>query len=91
VRNQTIHEVAFTSQVPVLGKLIVAIRSLWNSVATKWYVRPMIQQQNVFNAQVANYLRLLSRDAAESMRELTILAEHLARHVKPHEPNKPHD
>jgi GT2 family glycosyltransferase len=78
VRNQTIHEVPFTSQVPVLGKLIVAVRSLWNSVATKWYVRPMIQQQNIFNAQVANYLGLLSRDVAQNINELTDQAERMA-------------
>ncbi len=78
LHSQTIQEHPFTSQVPVVGKMIVAVRSLWNSVATKWYVRPMLQQQNVFNAQVANYLSLLSLDVAENIRELTDLAERIA-------------
>jgi GT2 family glycosyltransferase len=60
---QTIQERPFTSNVPVLGRLIVAIRSLWNSVSTKWYVRPLIQQQIVFNAQVVGYLRVLQEQA----------------------------
>jgi GT2 family glycosyltransferase len=76
--RQTVHEVPFTSQVPVLGKLLVAIRNLWNSVAAKWYVRPMIQQQNTFNAQVTNYLFLLSLDVAENHLKLTNLAERMA-------------
>jgi hypothetical protein len=95
LRSQRIREVPFASQVPVLGKMIVAIRSLWNSMATKWYVRPMIHQQNVFNEQVANYLgllsrdlELLSRDVAENIRELTTLAEHSARPEKPDEPSQ---
>jgi GT2 family glycosyltransferase len=75
---QMLQEQPFTSQVPVLGGLIVAIRNLWNSVAAKWYVRPLIQQQSSFNAQVVRYLEGQSRDVAENIRELTALAEHLA-------------
>ena len=95
LRSQRIREVPFASQVPVLGKMIVAIRSLWNSMATKWYVRPMILQQNVFNEQVANYLgllsrdlELLSRDVAENIREMTTLAEHSASPENPYEPSQ---
>jgi GT2 family glycosyltransferase len=86
--NQAIHEQPFTSQVPVVGRLIVSVRNLWNSVAAKWYVRPMLHQQNVFNAQVVGYLQALeeleprlqvqARDIAENIRELTILAEQIA-------------
>ncbi len=39
----------FTSTVPIIGPLIVRFRSLWNSMATKWYARPLIEQQNEFN------------------------------------------
>ncbi len=53
-----IREQPFTSQVPVLAPLIVAFRRLWNSVATKWYVRPMMAQQVRFNGAV---MRALSR------------------------------
>lgn len=53
-----VREQPFTSQVPVLAPLIVAFRRLWNSVATKWYVRPMMAQQVKFNGAV---VRALSR------------------------------
>ena len=53
---QIIRERPFVSKVPVLGRFIVAVRDLWNSVATKWYVRPLIQQQTDFNIQVVRYL-----------------------------------
>jgi GT2 family glycosyltransferase len=62
---QTLQEQPFTSQVPVLGRLIVAFRSLWNSVAAKWHVRPLIQQQSAFNALVIAYLEELSKDVAD--------------------------
>ncbi len=39
----------FESNTPVFGPLIVRFRSLWNSVAAKWFVRPLIQQQTEFN------------------------------------------
>lgn len=91
-QNQTILEQPFTSQVPVVGRLIVGVRDLWNSIAAKWYVRPLIHQQNVFNQQVVNYLQdnwqdlldleqrqqVQARDVAENIRELTILAERVA-------------
>jgi hypothetical protein len=68
--NQAIQEQPFTSQVPVLGRLIVAIRDLWNSVSTKWYVRPMIHQQSAFNAQVIGYLEVLQDQIAASRRQI---------------------
>jgi GT2 family glycosyltransferase len=58
---QTLREHTFTSDVPVLGHLIVAVRDLWNNVATKWYVRPLIQQQSAFNEQIVAYLHALRR------------------------------
>ena len=83
--NQTIQEQPFTSHVPMVGRLIVAFRDLWNSMAAKWYVRPMAQQQSLFNAQLVNYLRTVeqrlqgqSMDIAENIDELTILAQYLS-------------
>ena len=83
--NQTIQEQPFTSHVPVVGRLIVAFRDLWNSIAAKWYVRPMVQQQSLFNAQLVNYLRTVeqrlqgqSMDIAENIDELTTMAQYLA-------------
>lgn len=45
-----VREVPFASGVPVLGKLIVALRNFWNWMSTKWYVRGLLQQQVEFNA-----------------------------------------
>ena len=97
--NQAIREQPFASQVPLLGRLIVAIRNGWNSVAAKWYVRPMIHQQSIFNAQVVDYLEVLQQhltvlqqhmqgqfsDVAENIRELTAVAERLSTLHRPAE------
>lgn len=47
-----VSEVPFRSNAPVVGPLIVAIRSAWNWMSTKWYVRPLIHQLVSFNAVV---------------------------------------
>ena len=54
-----IRERPFTSQVPIIGRWISAFRRLWNSVATKWYVRPMMAQQVQFNGAVVRALKRL--------------------------------
>jgi DNA repair exonuclease SbcCD ATPase subunit len=36
----------------VIGPAIARFRELWNSVATKWYVRPLIEQQNEINRRL---------------------------------------
>ena len=50
----------FTSKVPVLGPLIVFIRERWNRVATKWYMRGLLEQQNRFNELVLELARRVS-------------------------------
>lgn len=54
-----LQERPFVSDLPVLGWLIVAIRSAWNWMSTKWYVRPLIQQQSEFNGHAVRTLREL--------------------------------
>jgi GT2 family glycosyltransferase len=76
--SQELQEHQFSSQVPLLGGLIATFRRAWNSVAAKWYVRPLVEQQSEFNAQLVRYLEGQSRDTAENIRELTTLAEHFA-------------
>jgi len=71
---QTIRERPFVSQLPVLGGLIVTIRELWNSIATKWYVRPIIQQQTDFNTRVVSHLHIV-QDQLDRMAELGQTAE----------------
>jgi hypothetical protein len=47
-----LQEHRFHSRVPLIGPLIVRFRELWNSVSTRWYVRPLIQQQSEFNERI---------------------------------------
>lgn len=69
--RQEIHERGFVSGVPIIGPLIVRIRTQWNNVATRWYVLPLVQQQNEFNRQLVATL--------EDIREhLAALEENLA-------------
>lgn len=73
-----IREQPFRSPTRLLGPLIARFRSLWNSVSTKWYVRPLLQQQNHFNRLIVERLhdhdvRLIDQD-----REQTALAHDLA-------------
>ncbi len=57
LRQQAIvEEKPFESGAPLVGSLIVWVRRAWNSVATKWYVRPLLQQQNEVNQLLVDSL-----------------------------------
>jgi ubiquinone biosynthesis protein UbiJ len=61
----------FTSPTPVIGPLIARFRSGWNSIATQWYVRPLLAQQNRFNRLVAERFgeqdgRLITQDRQQT-------------------------
>ena len=58
---QTVRGQPFRSDVPVVGRLIAWFRSVWNSISTKWYVLPLLQQQNEFNATLVNVIRAAQR------------------------------
>jgi hypothetical protein len=64
----TLQEYRFRSQVPLIGPLIARFRELWNGVSTRWYVRPIIQQQSEFNRQL---VALLAAQAAD-LRDITL-------------------
>lgn len=75
----------FTSDTPVIGPLLAGFREAWLSVAARWYVWPVMQQQSTFNlgavqsleetAQQIEILRqeigLLRKDTAEIRQMLT--------------------
>jgi chromosome segregation ATPase len=65
-----LQEHQFRSEVPLVGPLIAGFRALWNSVATRWYVRPLMQQQSEFNQQIVALLtaQVTAADAAEAER-----------------------
>ncbi|MFN8483724.1 MAG: hypothetical protein U0768_11860 [Anaerolineae bacterium] len=72
-RQAAVFERPFLSQVPVLGPAIAGVREGWNSVSTKWYVRPMLQQQNEFNLAVVRLLGDLTRQVAALEERLAAL------------------
>ena len=53
---RSVREMPFESSTPVVGPLLAALRSAWNSISTKWHVRRILMQQNAYNSAVANLL-----------------------------------
>lgn len=51
-----LREQRLDSRLPLIGPLVAAVRRIWNAVATKQYVRPIIQQQSDLNAQMARLI-----------------------------------
>ena len=49
---ETLQEYEFVSPAPWVSRL----RSAWNSVATKWQARPMMDQQSTFNRALVDWL-----------------------------------
>ncbi|HNT74058.1 MAG TPA: glycosyltransferase family 2 protein [Anaerolineae bacterium] len=72
-RARQINEQPFRSEVPVFGKLIAGFRRMWNNVATRWYVMPMVRQQNEFNTTVVQILNSLKAQLAEHRVSLGLL------------------
>ena len=76
-----LQERPFTSSVPLLGPLIVWFRSAWNSVAAKWVMRPIIQQQNEFNSlvvkQIGSFEDQILEQVIEQDREQTALVREM--------------
>jgi len=81
-----VQERPFESETALIGPLIARFREMWNSVATKWYVRPLLQQQNDFNRLVVERLRdhdsrLIEQDREQAARshDMGELSAQLAR------------
>jgi glycosyltransferase involved in cell wall biosynthesis len=55
-RRAILEEFTFTSTATVIGGLVARLRDVWNSVATKWQVRPIIAQQFAFNQALVDWL-----------------------------------
>jgi hypothetical protein len=71
VAKSQVAERPFTSQTAVIGGLIARFRELWNSVSTRWYVRPLLQQQNEYNHLLVELVRehdewLLAQDREQT-------------------------
>jgi hypothetical protein len=59
-----VEERPFRSDLPLIGRWIVRFRTLWNRIATQWYVRPLIQQQNEVNRRLVHELAALREEVA---------------------------
>ena len=57
VAKSQVAERPFVSETAVIGPLFARFREMWNSISTKWYVRPLLQQQNEFNHLVAQAIQ----------------------------------
>jgi hypothetical protein len=68
-----LEEPRFTSETPILGPLIIAFRRLWNWMSTKWYVLPLIWQQNNINLQTMFLLTELIKFHEVSAQKLAAL------------------
>jgi uncharacterized coiled-coil DUF342 family protein len=80
-----IEEHPFISHIPLLGPLIARFRQGWNNVATTWYVRPLLQQQNDFNRllaqhlqEIANLYEEIDTYLTQNDRDVTALARQIA-------------
>ncbi|MCP4421017.1 MAG: glycosyltransferase family 2 protein [Chloroflexi bacterium] len=73
-----LQEQPFASHTPIIGPLIARFREMWNSVAAKWYVRPLIAQQNQINKQVVDRLRYLETNFIDMDREQSLLVHDIA-------------
>lgn len=70
-RYAQVQEQPFHSDAPLVGPLIARFRALWNSVSTRWYVRPLLEQQNRFNRLLVERLhdheqRLIAQDREQA-------------------------
>jgi O-antigen biosynthesis protein len=66
--NAVLEEVRFESRLPVIARL----RAAWNGVATRWYVRPSLDQQTRFNLAAQRALatmaeQITARAAADAL------------------------
>jgi GT2 family glycosyltransferase len=73
-----VQERPFTSTVPIVGPAIARFRELWNSVAAKWYVRPLVEQQNEFNKRLILETARTQGGLAALEEKLVVLHEILA-------------
>lgn len=73
-RQATLQEYRFTSTAPLVGGLVARLREAWNSVATKWQVRPLMEQQSEFNRALVE--RLARPPGDEAVCELLVSQDH---------------
>ena len=86
-RFGTLTEYQFHSSLPVVGKLVSTLRSAVNSLATRWVVQALIQQQSRFNhatAQALAEMVILNRRLQSRLDALETRVADLDRAKQPH-------
>lgn len=73
-----LQERPFTSDVPILGPIIVMFRNAWSWMAAKWYVRPLVEQQNEYNRLFAELVEYCYSQVVEDARETSEVKHELA-------------
>jgi hypothetical protein len=76
--HHAVRELPFESPTPVVGRLIVALRTAWNNVACKWHVRKLLYQQNAYNLDVLQALQSLAALAQQQEERIAALESELA-------------
>ena len=66
-----LQEQPFHSDKPLVGRLIVWFRTLWNNVATRWYIIPIMQQQTAINHRLRAEIGRLLVEIASLREELS--------------------
>ena len=51
-------EFEFPSTIPIIGRLVRAIRVTWNNVSTRWYVKDFARQQVEFQRKLIHLLQM---------------------------------
>ena len=74
-----VQELPFESSTPVIGPLLAAFRSAWNSIAAKWHVRRILNQQNAYNLIIYQLLEVQVRINADLTEQLRQQSEAQAR------------
>ena len=81
-RSWRMAERSFTSNVPVIGPLIVLIRRWVNRIAVRWYVPMLLEHQHRFNKQVVELAEIQARQGdliCDRGLSVAALAEEVAR------------
>jgi hypothetical protein len=77
--HEYVQEPAVLSHRRRLGRLVVGSRKVFFHLFLKWFIRPVLAQQNAFNQAAARQLQELAEAQERSAREVRLLAARLAR------------
>lgn len=65
--NAEIREWVFSSNAPLVGKIVNRIRDAFNVISAKWIIRAIIQQQSAFNRALLSRLFLFEEHTQERL------------------------